>query len=246
MSELILATDLDGTFLEGSPSLKQFIYNELLKLKNQMTLIYVTGRDMDSIKYFCANGYLPMADFIIGDHGTQIASGHDFKWIGPLQEPIVTKWNAANAKIKALLANDPGIELQPINPPYRVAYYYDSNLLQHETIQKISNAGFDPLLSCGMYLDILPKGINKGSSLLRLIDHMRLDKEAVITCGDSLNDLSLFQTGLRSIVVGNADDDLLLQTRHLTNVYHSQHDGLLGILEGLKFYNKHHLFQFAY
>lgn len=239
---LILATDLDGTFLEGDFQLKQWVYSELLRLKEQIILIYVTGRGIDSVQELCLEGYLPMPHCILGDHGTHIVNGNTFDPIHILQESIITQWNNANDKIKNLLVGELGIELQPFNTPYRVAYYYDANLLQPETIQKITNAGFDVVLSCGVYLDILPRGVNKGTSLLKVIEHMALEHDSVVVCGDSLNDLSLFQTNLKSIVVGNAEEALLTETQTLTNVYHSAFPGLLGILDGLKFYCKHNLF----
>jgi hydroxymethylpyrimidine pyrophosphatase-like HAD family hydrolase len=94
-----------------------------------------------------------------------------------------------------------------------------------------------------MYLDIVPKGVNKGSTLLNLLDILNLNHESVITCGDSLNDLSLFQTGLKSVAVGNSEPKIIEKIKTLTNVFQSTHPGLYGIIEGLGFYNKMDLFE---
>ncbi len=234
--ELVLATDLDGTFLEGDLQTKQFFYSKLSSLRDQILLIYTTGRPVDTVKSFCRRGYLPNPHFVLGDHGTHLVDGIDFSPVTPLQEAITLAWNNGNQMLKDLLRNEPGIQLQPIDPPYRVAYYYDPHRLENRTLEKITQAGFDFILSCDMYLDILPKGINKGSSLLNLLDYLEINRELVITSGDSLNDLSLFQTGLKSIAVGNSEPKLIEIVKQLNNVYHSRFPGLLGIIDGLQYY----------
>ncbi len=241
--QLILATDLDGTFLEGNQQTKTLFYNELIRLREQVMLIYVTGRSIDTVAQFCQQGYLPQPHFIIGDHGTHIVEGNTFQPIEHLQYPIIQQWNNGNDTLRKLLQDDVGIELQPIDPPYRVAYYYDPDQLQPTTVQKITQAGFDAILSCDAYLDIVPKGVNKGSTLINLLRDLNIHHDMVVTCGDSLNDLSLFQTGLKSVAVGNSEPKLALAIKTLQNVYHSRFPGLLGILDGLVFYNQAQLFQ---
>jgi len=240
--QLVLATDLDGTFLEGDQQIKNYFYNELSKLRDTVMLIYVTGRPVEIVEQFCRHGYLPPSHYVIGDHGTHIVEGYHFQPIEHIQADIVKKWNNGNQTIKTLLQDDVGVRLQPLDPPYRVAYYYDQELMQASTVDKINRAGFDAILSCDMYLDIVPKGVNKGSTLLNLVHDLNLPCDNIITAGDSLNDLSLFQTGLKSIVVGNAEPKLTIETAKLKNVFHSQYPGLSGIIDGLNYYQKLQLF----
>jgi HAD superfamily hydrolase (TIGR01484 family) len=240
---LAIATDLDGTFLEGDLRAKNFLYNELLRLRDQVILIYTTGRPIETVKQFCTNGYLPNPHFVLGDHGTHIVDGVNFHLVHDLQNPIAQKWNHSNRQIKELLRDEVGLKLQPLDPPYRVAYYYNPQRLRDQTLEKITNAGFDLIQSCDMYLDILPRGVNKGSSLLKLIRYLSISPEIVITFGDSLNDLSLFQTGLKSVVVSNCEPKLLEEVKELNNVYVSNFPGILGIIDGLHFYEKFQLFQ---
>lgn len=241
--QLVLATDLDGTFLEGDHQTKESFYQELLCLRDQIMLIYTTGRPVSTVQQFCLNGYLPHPHFVIGDHGTHLADGTHFQPIEHLQQPIIKKWNNGNQLLKKLLQHDKGIQLQPIDPPYRVAYYYDPHHFQDQTVQKIIQAGFDVIQSCDRYLDIVPPGVNKGSSLLNILNDLNIEHDLVITCGDSLNDLSLFQTGLKSIAVGNSEPKLMTEVKKLSNVYQSTYPGVLGILDGLHFYGKIQLFQ---
>src|SRR5579871_6302813 len=131
--QLVLATDLDGTFLEGDLQTKQFFYGKLSSLREQVLLIYTTGRPVDTVKTFCQRGYLPFPHFVLGDHGTHIVDGTDFSPVEPLQAAIALAWNNGNQTLKELLRNEPGIRLQPIAPPYRVAYYYDPHRLDSPT-----------------------------------------------------------------------------------------------------------------
>jgi HAD superfamily hydrolase (TIGR01484 family) len=240
--QLVLATDLDGTFLEGDDQTKKFFYNAVQRLRDQVLLIYITGRPVEVVQQFCARGYLPTPHFVLGDHGTDIVDGADFCTVAALQNPIIQTWNDGNQRLRELLREEVGIQLQPIDPPYRVAYYYHPSLLQPQTLEKITQAGFDYVLSCESYLDILPRGINKGASLLNLIQYLNINSDDVVTSGDSLNDLSLFKTGLKSIAVSNSEPKLLEEIKNLSNVYLSTAPGLLGIIDGLQFHEKFELF----
>lgn len=62
--QLILAADLDGTFLEGNNAVEEYFYNTLLRLQESILLIYVTGRPIESVAHFCWTGYLQ--NYIIG------------------------------------------------------------------------------------------------------------------------------------------------------------------------------------
>jgi HAD superfamily hydrolase (TIGR01484 family) len=223
--------------------LKKIFYERLSCLREEVLLIYTTGRPVETVKSFCQQGYLPYPHFVLGDHGTHIVDGTHFFPVTHLQDPIVKTWNDGNQKLRDLLDSEPGIQLQPLTPsPFRVAYYYDPHRLENQTLEKIKQAGFDFILSCDMYLDILPRGVNKGSSLINLINDLNISHEIVVTSGDSLNDLPLFQTGLKSIAVANSEAKLVEIVKQLGNVYQSPFPGILGIIDGLKFYEKFQLF----
>src|SRR6476659_7500324 len=128
--ELVLATDIDGTFLEGDQHTKDFFYNHLMRLRERVLLVYVTGRPIKIVKQFCALGYLPNPHFVLGDHGTHIVDGKEFNHVDHIQHPIIQVWNNGNDFLRELLRDEAGLELQPLNPPYRVAYYYDPDQLQ--------------------------------------------------------------------------------------------------------------------
>ncbi|WRH65421.1 MAG: HAD family hydrolase [Planktothrix sp. GU0601_MAG3] len=68
---LVLATDLDGTFLGGSPQEQQEFYNYLQSKRDRLLLIFVTGRSLEFTLrlYEEKKTIIPRPDYIIGDVG---------------------------------------------------------------------------------------------------------------------------------------------------------------------------------
>lgn len=214
-------------------------YQYLQGIRDRILLIFVTGRDLGFIDQLCENPQFPRPDYIIGDVGTTIVHGETFEPLHEVQTWVADRWNNANDRIKAMLANEPGLTLQPVATERRVSYYYNPAELQPSTVQKVVEAGFDCILSADIYFDVMPKGIAKGPTLLRLMEVLQLDREAVIPAGDTLNDLSLFETGLKAIAVGNSEPKLVEKIQTMDNVYHSPHPGVAGIWDGINVYGKH-------
>ncbi|MBD2677422.1 MULTISPECIES: HAD-IIB family hydrolase [Nostoc] len=240
---LILATDLDGTFLGGSQQEKQEFYEYLETQRHRILLVYVTGREIDWISNFLTeNTHIPKPDYIIGDVGTTVVNGATFAPISAVQDWIVKQWGNANEQVKQLLGNEPGLKLQAVNPHYRVSYYYDPEELQDSTIKKVIDAGFDCIISAYksyFYFDVMPKGVSKGPTLLKFLAEMNYHADDTIACGDTLNDFSLFETGLKGIAVGNSHPALVEKIQTMENVYYSPYPGVMGIWDGLKVYGKH-------
>jgi len=232
-----LATDLDGTFLGGSELERQSLYNWIEMHRSVVELIFVTGRDLPFIEASCADGVMPWPDFVVGDVGTTIAT-HDWQTnsLAPddvLEAPIAALWGDGIAGIREHLDSAPGIEPQDVIFRHRMSYHYDPECFDPATIRVIEAAGFDCLISDNRFLDVLPKGISKGPSLLRLLDARRRAREVVLVAGDTLNDLSLFETGLKGVAVGNSEQGLMEKVAGRDNVHVAQSHGAGGVLEAI-------------
>ena len=81
---------------------------------------------------------------------------------------------------------------------------------------------------------MLPPGVNKGSTLQRVLELLEMPQVPVVVAGDTLNDLGLFQTGFPGVMVGNAEAPLLEWLPQLPNTYLAKGAGCSGILEGLE------------
>lgn len=232
---LILATDLDGTFLGGSDAQRKELY-EWLNANDDHLLIFVTGRDVDFIRELVESPGMPRPHYVIGDIGTSVLDGGTFEPILAIEEHIAEKWNDSAERVAALIDGEPGLRLQATPFRYRRSYYYDPAALLPSTLRKVEEAGYDWVLSAETFFDVLPKGVSKGPTLRRLLTHLALPEENVLVAGDTLNDLSLFESRLKGVAVGNAEAPLVERIRDFSWVYRSALPGAAGIRDALDHY----------
>jgi len=88
---MLLATDLDGTFLGGKSLHKQTLYR-LIRERDDIQLVFVTGRGLESVLSILNDPIIPNPDYIICDVGATIVNGHTLEPIEPLQGSIEQKW----------------------------------------------------------------------------------------------------------------------------------------------------------
>ena len=63
----------------------------------------------------------------------------------------------------------------------------------------------------------------------------------MVTAGDTLNDLAMFETGLSGVMVGNAEPALRAALPRLSRTYLAEGHGCEGIVEGLRHFGFGHL-----
>lgn len=98
----------------------------------------------------------------------------------------------------------------------------------------LADLDVDILVSANLFLDVLPRNVNKGTTLQRVLQWLDADVDRCVVAGDSLNDMPLFALGLRGIVVGNAEPALSRDTAGMPLAYHARAHGAAGVLEGLR------------
>lgn len=233
---MLLATDLDGTFLGGKTSDKFKLYR-LIREEQNIRLAFVTGRGMESVLPLLDDSIIPNPDFVVCDVGATILNGRSLEPVQPIQSRIEKKWPGALA-IRKKLRKIKGLELQKVPQQRRCSYYFDENTDIGQIKELVSEFGCDVLQSAGRYLDILPGGVNKGSTLMQLIKMIDLDAQQVLVAGDTLNDLSMYKTGYKGVVVGDAEEALISATKDIPTVYHAQKSGPGGILESLQHFSE--------
>ena len=234
--ELVLVTDLDGTLLGGSLAWRRRFYAWLARERQRVLHVFCTGRDLQSIARLLATDDshgLAAPHLVIGDVGCTVACGISLALVPPAMEPIEARWAGKSELLAQLLVNVPGLSPQPISVDRRLAFSYDPESFDSALIASIEAHGVDCLISDDRYFDVLPAGVNKGSTLLALLDWLQVDRQRVVTAGDSLNDLAMFQTGLASVMVGNAEPALLRRLPDLPHTYLAKGQGCEGIVEGL-------------
>jgi len=230
---LVLATDLDGTFLGGTEAERHALYGSLAS-RDDVLLIFVTGRDVDFIRDLIARPGMPRPRYIVGDVGTSVYDvDAGFAPVAHLESEIAARWDGANDRVMAMLRDEPGLELQPTPFRHRVSYYYRPDQLSAETVRKVEEAGFDCLTSADLYLDVLPRGIAKGPTLRRMVDALALPEDRVLVAGDTMNDLSMFQAGFKGVAVGNSEPRLIEALPDQPHIYRSPANGAAGVLDAI-------------
>lgn len=228
---MLLATDLDGTFLAGHPENRQRLY-QLIAAHPEIKLAFVTGRGLEVVLPILSDPTIPVPDYIICDVGGTIVDGHTRQPVQPLQSDIDSRWPGERAVAEAMARFD-GLERQEVPQQRRCSYFCDSNAITADIQRIAAQLGCQVLYSADRYLDILPRGVNKGSTLSSLVQHLGIDRDDVLVAGDTLNDLSMYEAGFIGVCVGESEPALLDATRDRARVMHAHHTGCGGILEAM-------------
>ncbi|NDG74159.1 MAG: alpha,alpha-trehalose-phosphate synthase [Synechococcaceae bacterium WB8_1B_136] len=242
--ELVLVTDLDGTLLGGATPQRRRFYRWLAEQRQRVLHVFCTGRDLESIARVLLEDEpigLQAPHLVIGDVGCTVACGRSLAPISLAVDPIEARWRGLPERLAPLMDGQPGLALQPVSSNRRLAYFVDPELFNPALIPLLEAEGADCVLSDNRYFDVLPAGVNKGSTLLALLEWLELDHAAVVTAGDTLNDLAMFETGLKGVMVGNAEPALVAHLPRLPSVYLARAEGCAGIAEGLRHFGFDHL-----
>jgi hydroxymethylpyrimidine pyrophosphatase-like HAD family hydrolase len=243
--DLVLVTDLDGTLLGGATPERRRFYRWLAEQRERVLHVFCTGRDLGSIARVLQEDEpigLAAPHLVIGDVGCTVACGASLLPLPLAVDPIEKRWRQLEQRLRSLLENQPGLSPQPVSSNRRLAHYVDLEDFDHGLIARLQAEGADCLLSDNRYFDVLPAGVNKGSTLLALLEWLELDPARVVTAGDTLNDLAMFETGLKGVMVGNAEAELVAQLPRLPATYLARGEGCAGIAEGLRHFGFSHLF----
>ena len=198
----LIATDLDGTFLGGDVHSKEKLYSAL-QTAEDVCLVFVTGRGLESVLPLFEIAHMPRPEYIICDVGATIVHGSSLEPVNPIQEEIEGAWPGADT-VRSAFEPLKGLRYQEVPQQRRSSYYFDQDADMKRIADIADQLQVDIIISHGKYVDVLPAGTNKGSTLKKLVALLGHPGEAILVAGDTLNDLSLFETGFKGVVVGDA------------------------------------------
>jgi hydroxymethylpyrimidine pyrophosphatase-like HAD family hydrolase len=236
--QTILATDLDGTFLGGGSEERAALYDWIAQHRDELVLIFVSGRGLDFMRALAKE--LPVQpDHMVGDVGTSVACGPAYTPLPHLEQWLDESWPAdAHARIGKAMRQHPGLSEQPGVSGRRRSYFYTDPDHANEARHAVQKLGFDVLISDNLYFDVLPRGVQKGPTLLRTLQALKLPAHRTLVAGDTLNDLSMFATGLTGVAVGNREAALDAAIQKHDNVYRSPYAGAAGVLDALQRFHR--------
>lgn len=100
-SRLVLATDLDGTLLAGTHEARRRIRELFSGALPEATLVFVTGRGLETVIPLLSDPTVPRPHYIIADVGATIVDA-DLRPVEPLAHEIAARWPGSQAVLKAL------------------------------------------------------------------------------------------------------------------------------------------------
>ncbi len=235
-SRVVLATDLDGTFVGGTPQQRDSLVEWIREHREQLVLVFVSGRGQAHMREL-AHSLSLQPDCLIGDVGTSVDSplpGHA-QVLRPVRRWLDAAWPAdAPQRIERAMARHPALRSQGAVGGRRKSYWYDDAAAAQRAQADMRALGFDVLLSDSQYFDVLPHGVQKGPTLLRTLRALRLPPHRTLVAGDTLNDLSMFQAGFSGVAVANREPALEQALRGLPQVHLSRLPGAAGVLDALQ------------
>ncbi|MEO8403824.1 MAG: glucosylglycerol-phosphate synthase [Chitinophagaceae bacterium] len=228
---MVLATDLDGTFLGGKSLFKQQLY-DLIRNNKDITLVFVTGRGLESVIPLLNDPIMPNPDYIICDVGATIVNGHTLEPVESLQYDIEKRW-PGNLAVMETIKDVKDLEYQKVPQQRRCSFYTEVEKSIREVRDKVVHLDCEVIFSADRFLDVVLKGVNKGSSLINLIKHLGIDKEDVLVAGDTLNDMAMYECHYKGVAVGNAEKPLKEAVKNIAGTYIANGHGAAGILEAM-------------
>ncbi|MFH1087525.1 MAG: HAD hydrolase family protein [Chloroflexota bacterium] len=196
----LVMTDVDGTMTAGDGAISPLAADAIGRLEAQgVTVGLVSGRNMSRLELFA--GHLGISGPLVGENGgvakMSLSSGEPLE-LGYSQLPAVK----ALEKLKGCFPD--GIEERDWNKDRAVDVVFRLHGVDVETAKKCLVAV--DLLDSGFVLHLVQKGVNKGATLLRVLEKIGggdLSPDQVLVLGDSGTDMSLFQAFRNSVLIPN-------------------------------------------
>lgn len=240
--KFLLVTDLDNT-LVGDDRATLALNQRLRSERSQFCLVYATGRSYSSTCELIAQKQLLEPDYLIAGVGSEIYQDGtlDLDWATHLSH----NWD--KLAVASIAQQFSQLELQsPLEQnPWKMSFFLEETppvaaAILSDLQQKISAAGLAAqiIFSSNLDLDILPQNSNKGNALTYLQKRLQIPPEKTLVCGDSGNDISMFEQDARGVIVGNALSELLEWYRQYGNQNHylASSKCASGILEGMQYF----------
>ena len=229
---ILICTDLDRTLLPNgkqpeSPGARAAFRR--LVLRPEITLAYVSGRHRSLVEDAIREYELPLPDWVIGDVGTTIYQVHAEEWLhwSEWEQEVSVDWRGLTANnLRPLFTDLESLHLQEESKQnrYKLSYsgplHTDLRALQRELSRRLNMASMaacliysvDEASSTGL-LDVLPALATKLHAVEFLMQHQGFDYANTVFAGDSGNDLPVLASAIESVLVANADSEVIEQAQ---------------------------------
>ena len=222
---LLICTDLDRTLLPNGtqPESQQAReYFSRLCQREEVTLVYVSGRNKKQVEKAITCYRLPRPALVISDVGTKIYDlrGGDWSTVHEWETEIAPDWRGmTSGDLRHLFQDIRGLQLQEREKQniYKLSYYFSLHQGKQKLTEQLQQRLDEHKLHASLIwsvddpagiglLDITPRSATK----LHAIEFMRQALEFpladTIYAGDSGNDLQVLTSPIQAILVANATE----------------------------------------
>ncbi|WP_414573110.1 sucrose-phosphate phosphatase [Nostoc sp. CCY 9925] len=247
MNIFLFVTDLDHTLVGDKEALKKLNHKLEHHRKEYGTkIVYATGRSLTLYKELLREQLLLTPDALVASVGTEIYFDcQEYTTDSEWAEKLSFGWNRDLAVKVAETFPELIQQQESEQRPFKASYL----LTEEDSIKVIpklksdlakNDLKFNLIYSGAKDLDILPLYADKGLAVKFLQHKWQFGSHNTVVCGDSGNDIALFNAGEeRGIIVGNARSELvewykanLKSYRYMAKSFYAN-----GILEGLHYFN---------
>jgi sucrose-6F-phosphate phosphohydrolase len=205
-------------------------------------LVYATGRSHASTSELIAQKQLLAPDYLIAGVGNEIYQDGSLDL--DLAEDTSQGWDKMGLASLAQQFSQLKSQSPKEQNPWKISYSLEPAPENSSTVQalqqKLTASGLPAqiIFSSNSDLDILPQTSNKGNALTYLQKRLQIPSEATLVCGDSGNDISMFEQDVRGVIVANALSELLEWHRECgtENHYLAGSACAWGIMEGMAYF----------
>jgi sucrose-6F-phosphate phosphohydrolase len=238
--KFLLVTDLDNT-LVGDDEATQVLNQFLQSKRSQICLVYATGRSHASTSELIAQKQLLAPDYLIAGVGSEIYQDGSLDLDSA--EDISQGWDKMAIASLAHQFSQLKSQSPKEQNPWKISYSLEpapENSSTVQALQQKTESGLPAqiIFSSNSDVDLLPQTSNKGNALTYLQKRLQIPSEATLVCGDSGNDISMFEQDVRGVIVANALSELLEWHRECgtENHYLAGSACAWGIMEGIAYF----------
>jgi len=260
-AKFLFVSDLDHTLVGNDLAMVKLLDDlQLHRSQHGTKIVYSTGRSLHLYQELQESQKrkqreLIRPDILVCAVGTEIYHCNskeelvlDQEWSKHLS------YNWDRELVATTAANFPSLKPQPESEqrPFKVSYFVREEkavqiALELENLL-VKEAKVEIQIICShsdhkeynRNLDILPSSANKGMAMTFVREKLAIDVEKTVACGDSGNDIALFDNRQeKGIIVGNAQRELLdwHHNNPNPNRYLAKTNFADGIAEGLRYFS---------
>ena len=230
---LVLAIDLDETFAASDASARDALFSLLEAHADDARLIYMSHSSAEHLIGIAADAELPVPAVFMADSGTTVLKGDGTGTIEPTQRNIIQLWPGKEAVQKNIDAVD-GVSALADEAQCRQGVKIEGDEALETLRVKADEIGCHVDHRGEGEWNILPYGVDKGTTLGRYVVEENLAPNAVLAIAESVGDDCLFGRGWRGGVFGHADQELKDFGDRFHNVTVLESSGAAGVLEALR------------